>query len=237
MSVKAQKQASRNRRKELPFRRQNTRKSAPQQYQLATFSTDLGWAALLATQDVVVQLVCGRASMAAALADLDMSLVESATPRHSWQALIKRLQDFARGRVVDFADVPLDTAGLTPFQQTILRECRQIPYGETVSYGELAARIGSPRAARAVGTTMARCRQGILVPCHRVISSTGAPGGFGGPEGVRLKLKMLELERTALARSAKSTVRAQTQNAPARKTPAGRTQPKIGASRKGLRSR
>jgi len=203
MSVKAQKQATLRQRGESPNHRRKPRKSAREQFQLAVFPTDLGWGALLATKDEVVQLVLGRTSAAAALADVDTSQVDDATPRHAWQKLIKRLQDFARGRIVDFSDVPLSVAGLTPFQQAILRECRKVPYGSTISYGELAVRAGSPRAARAVGSTMAACRQGIIVPCHRVISASGAPGGFGGPAGVKFKRQLLQLEQQTLARAPK----------------------------------
>lgn len=199
MSVKAQKQASRPHRKP-PAKRSRIQRNLPRgEYQLAIFPTELGWSALLATKDLVVQLVVGRASAAAALSELDTSLVEDATPRHSWKKLIARLQDFARGKKVDFSDVPLDITGLTPFQRAIIRECRKIPYGETVSYGELALRAGSPRAARSVGSTMAGCRQGIIVPCHRVVSASGGLGGYGGPTGIKLKRHLLELEQRGIA--------------------------------------
>src|SRR5690606_6375853 len=102
----------------------------------------------------------------------------------------------------------LYTAGLTPFQQAIIRECRKIPYGHTLSYGELAARAGSPGAARSVGSTMAGCRQGLIVPCHRVISASGAPGGFGGPVGTKFKRQLLELEQRALSGKAKPRAKA-----------------------------
>lgn len=203
MSVKAQKPATRPERGESPNHRRKPRNFTREQFQLAVFPTDLGWGALLATKREVVQLVLGRVSAAAALADVNTSLIEDATPRHTWQRLIKRLQDFAGGRIVDFSDVPLALADLTPFQQAIVRECRKIPYGKTISYGELADRAGSPRAARAVGSTMSACRQAIIIPCHRVISASGAPGGFGGPAGVKFKRQLLELEQQALTCAAK----------------------------------
>jgi O-6-methylguanine DNA methyltransferase len=209
MSVKAQKQATRQRRTKLPNRRRNEGETSPEQYQLAAFPTELGWGALLATQDAIVQLVVGRDSAAAALHELDTSLVEEATPRHSWQKLIKRMQDYARGRKVDFRDVPIDTTGLTPFQRAIICECRKIPYGQTMSYGELAVRAGSPRAARAVGSTMASCRQGVIVPCHRVIRASGAAGGFGGPTGEQFKQRLLALEQVSSNRNRGRQVRAQ----------------------------
>jgi O-6-methylguanine DNA methyltransferase len=198
MSVKAQKQATRPLRQRPANHRRKQLATSRERYQLAAFPTELGWCALLATQDLVVQLVIGRASAAAALSDVDTSLVENATPRHTWKKLILRLQQYARGQIVDFTDVPLDISGLTPFQQAIYRECRKIPYGQTLSYGELAKLAGSPRAARAVGSTMAGCRQGIVVPCHRVVTSSGALGGYGGPTGVRFKRQLLELEAQAL---------------------------------------
>jgi methylated-DNA-[protein]-cysteine S-methyltransferase len=88
------------------------------------------------------------------------------------------------------------TAG-TPFQQRVWAELRQIPYGETVSYGELANRIGRPSAARAVGMANGRNPIGIIVPCHRVVGSTGDLTGYGG--GLQRKEFLLAFERKVLA--------------------------------------
>ena len=94
--------------------------------------------------------------------------------------------------VVDREDVPLAPAG-TPFQLTVWRALRDIPYGETIDYGELARRIGKPTASRAVGAANGRNPISIVVPCHRVIGSTGTLTGYGG--GVERKQALLDLEQ------------------------------------------
>ena len=82
----------------------------------------------------------------------------------------------------------------TPFQLSVLIALQEVPYGETISYGELARRIGKPKAYRAVGAANARNPLPIVIPCHRVIGSNGSLVGFGG--GLDIKQKLLDLERT-----------------------------------------
>ena len=78
----------------------------------------------------------------------------------------------------------------------VIKNCRRIGWGETLTYGQLAEAAGSPRAARAVGTVMSGNRFPIIVPCHRVVSSTGNRfGGFTAPGGVPMKKRMLKLEQ------------------------------------------
>ena len=81
----------------------------------------------------------------------------------------------------------------TPFQRRVWQAVARIPYGKTITYGELAGRIGHPQAARAVGAAVGRNPVPIVVPCHRVIGSTGALTGFGG--GLRVKAALLALEQ------------------------------------------
>ncbi len=168
-------------------------------FEIAAFPSDLGWMALMASARKVMKVVLAHPSAAAAMAALDVSFVQQASGVDSWQWLVERLQDFAAGRPVDFCDVPIDMDHLAPFQRQVVRHCRAIPYGSTRSYGELAARAGSPRAARAVGSTMAQNRFGLIVPCHRVINSNGSPGSYGGPNGVQTKRRLLALEQCGLA--------------------------------------
>jgi len=87
--------------------------------------------------------------------------------------------------------VPLVLPG-TPFQQRVWAELLRIPHGQTISYGELATRLGQPTAARAVAGANSRNRVGILVPCHRVIGMGGGLGGYGG--GLPRKQGLLQLE-------------------------------------------
>lgn len=92
-------------------------------------------------------------------------------------------------------DLPLRPQG-TPFQKQVWAELRKIPYGDTISYGELARRIGNPKASRAVGLANGSNPIPIVVPCHRVIGSNGKLTGYGG--GLHIKEKLLALERRQL---------------------------------------
>lgn len=106
--------------------------------------------------------------------------------------LADRFAAYFAGHPSDFRDVELDLDGSTPFQRALGGALRSIPYGETVTYGELAALAGSPNAARAAGTFCAGNRFPLVVPCHRVVAADGI-GGFGSL-GVAYKRRLLELE-------------------------------------------
>jgi methylated-DNA-[protein]-cysteine S-methyltransferase len=108
--------------------------------------------------------------------------------------LVQRLSAYAEGRADTFLDVSLDLSHLTDFQREVVTLCRHIGYGKTLSYAELAARAGSPRAARAVGNVMRTNRFPLLVPCHRVVGSAGALGGYSAPDGLRMKERLLRME-------------------------------------------
>ena len=109
--------------------------------------------------------------------------------------LPERLRRYTRGEPVAFPDA-LDIAAATPFQRAVWQATREIPYGQTRSYGWLAAKAGKPRAARAAGQATAANPWPIIVPCHRVISSDGRLGGYGG--GLDMKERLLRLEGAAL---------------------------------------
>lgn len=129
-------------------------------------------------------------------------LVHSEAPRASNSLLLgsdrlaERLRGYFAGARVDFRDVPLDVDDLTPFQRAVCAALRSVPYGETVTYGELAALAGYPNAQRAAGTFCARNRFSIVVPCHRVVAASGL--GSYGSLGVAYKRRLLELEGAAL---------------------------------------
>jgi methylated-DNA-[protein]-cysteine S-methyltransferase len=103
---------------------------------------------------------------------------------------VTQLREYFAGRRTDF-DLPLAVEG-TPFQRTVWRALQEIPYGETISYGELARRVGNPKASRAAGSANGRNRIPIVIPCHRVIAAGGKLGGFGG--GLPVKQALLALE-------------------------------------------
>lgn len=103
--------------------------------------------------------------------------------------LVTRVNEaLAEGRT----DVPVDLSSRSPFHQEVLRATTRIPHGEVRTYGELASIVGRPRAARAVGTAMARNPVPLLVPCHRVVPSSGGVGKYG--YGSDLKAKLLASE-------------------------------------------
>jgi methylated-DNA-[protein]-cysteine S-methyltransferase len=110
--------------------------------------------------------------------------------------VVARLAAYFGGEQVDFADVRLEQDGWTPFQRAVAAALRSVPYGDVVTYGELAALAGHPNAHRAVGSFCARNRFPIVVPCHRVVSATGV-GPFGAL-GVGYKRRLLNLEHVAL---------------------------------------
>jgi methylated-DNA-[protein]-cysteine S-methyltransferase len=102
----------------------------------------------------------------------------------------RQLSEYFDGERAAF-DVPLVISG-TPFQRRVWQALRQIPYGETTTYGELARRVGRPSASRAVGLANGRNPIAVIVPCHRVIGSDGSLTGYGG--GLERKRLLLELE-------------------------------------------
>jgi methylated-DNA-[protein]-cysteine S-methyltransferase len=110
--------------------------------------------------------------------------------------LLRRIHMHLRGERTSFADVPLDLSWCTPFQVELARALQTVPWGEVVTYGELAALAGRPGAARAAGSFCARNQFWLFLPCHRVVSSTGI-GGYG-ETGVGFKRKLLALEDVAL---------------------------------------
>lgn len=112
------------------------------------------------------------------------------------------MHDYFAGRRTEF-DLPLAPEG-TPFQRAVWRQLQDIPYGETISYGELARRVGNPKASRAVGSANGANQIPIVIPCHRVIAAGGKLGGFGG--GLRVKQALLELETRTLAGSLASSL-------------------------------
>lgn len=102
------------------------------------------------------------------------------------------------GDEVDLRDVPLDMTGVPDFQQEVYAVARALPRGVTMTYGEIAARVGAPGAAQAVGQAMGHNPFPIVVPCHRVVAAGGANGGFSAPGGVDTKLRLLAIEGATL---------------------------------------
>ena len=107
----------------------------------------------------------------------------------------RELDEYFEGRRRTF-ELPIDLASIATFNRRVLGELSRVPYGDVVTYGELAARAERPRAARAVGTVMNRNPLPIVLPCHRVIGANGKLVGYGG--GLERKEALLRLEGTLL---------------------------------------
>lgn len=160
---------------------------------VSVFKTDLGWIAIAGRGRKLARLTFGHASPKAAIAALDTEQTEF--EMHDWNpALVKQLIRFAAGKKVHFDRIELDLDAETPFVRKVIDRCRAIPYGERMTYGQLAAAVGAPRAARAVGNAMRTNRTPLVVPCHRVVAAGAKLGGYSGAAGVRTKLRLLEAE-------------------------------------------
>jgi len=109
---------------------------------------------------------------------------------------VHTVQRYFAGERTSFGAFDVDLEGLTPFQRAISDALRDVPYGEVVSYGELARDAGYPNAQRAAGTFCAHNRYPLVLPCHRVVASNGI--GSYGSLGVDYKRRLLELEGVAL---------------------------------------
>ncbi len=158
--------------------------------------SELGWIALATSGNKLIQLSFGRRSPQAAMQSLTIGDGDrrDGEPDDFTTQLAQRLQAYVSGTRDDFRDVALDLSALTGFQRRVVHHCRRIPYGRTLSYGQLAAKVGSPHAARAVGNVMASNRYALIVPCHRVVGAGGALGGYSAPDGLQLKRRLLEME-------------------------------------------
>ena len=112
---------------------------------------------------------------------------------------IARLQLYFAGEKVDLSDAPLDLEDKPEFLRRLYQEMLKLGWGETVTYGGLAERVGMPLgAAQSVGQAMGKNPVPIIIPCHRVLASGNTMGGFSAPGGTQTKLKLLELEGVRL---------------------------------------
>jgi methylated-DNA-[protein]-cysteine S-methyltransferase len=117
-----------------------------------------------------------------------------AVPPPPVAAVIDAVTALLAGRDPDLGSVPLDWTGIGAFERAVYEATRAIPRGRTRTYGEIAAAVGDPGAARAVGQALGRNPFPVVVPCHRVLAADGRPGGFSAPGGVATKLRMLAIE-------------------------------------------
>ena len=156
--------------------------------------TAFGWVGIVASTRGIRSLTSPQTSPSEALACLEPGEGDTVQgPGLEAHSDVQRLLErYFLGEKVDFPDA-LDLAG-TPFQREVWGAVCTIPYGETRSYTWVAHQIGRPGTARAVGQAMRANPVCIIVPCHRVIGAGGDLCGYGGPQGTRLKQRLLEME-------------------------------------------
>lgn len=156
----------------------------------AVLHTPLGPMEACATDEGICRLEFADSEASGGLADRGSVADPPGEATHHLSALKTQVGEYFAGRRHDF-DLPLVLAG-TGFQERVWRELVRIPFGETISYEELARRAGSPGASRAAGQANGRNPIAIVVPCHRVVRASGEAGGYaGGPDR---KLRLLDLE-------------------------------------------
>ncbi|MGI2336170.1 MAG: methylated-DNA--[protein]-cysteine S-methyltransferase [Dehalogenimonas sp.] len=153
--------------------------------------TPAGWTGLEITEKGIKRLTLPAKNRQSALAALGIE-EKDITHEAGGAGLADRLKHFFLGEPVVFKE-GLDLTAATEFQQQVYKAACSIPYGETISYGELANQLGKPGAARAVGRALGANPLPILIPCHRVVGSDGSLTGFTG--GLETKQKLLELEK------------------------------------------
>jgi len=115
-------------------------------------------------------------------------------PTPAIAAAMARIEAVLAGAEDNFGDLVLDWRRVSAFERAVYLEARAIPRGETITYGTLAARLGDPTRAQAVGQALGRNPWPIVVPCHRITAADGGMGGFSAPGGRATKLKLLEIE-------------------------------------------
>lgn len=161
----------------------------------AIFETALGWFGLAWSRTGIVSCRLPGEERGALEQRLRASLGEPCE-RGRLPAVETMIHAYAEGERVDFTAVAVDLSAIDdPFRLAIYGVIRNLPYGETLTYGELAACAGFPGEAREVGRAMGSNPVPLIIPCHRVVAAGGKSGGFSAPGGAASKLRMLALER------------------------------------------
>jgi methylated-DNA-[protein]-cysteine S-methyltransferase len=162
------------------------------------FHSPIGVCSLVWRSDdnVVVGLRLPEASPAATRARIERRWpgAEEHVAPTAIRAIIDRVLDLLGGKLVDLADVPLDFGDSPEFHQRAYAIARTIPPGRTMTYGEIAKRLGAPHESREVGQAMGKNPIAIIMPCHRVLGADGKMGGFSANGGVATKRRILEIE-------------------------------------------
>jgi len=159
--------------------------------------TSWGWVGILSSVYGIRRLTLPRETRGLALSELG-DLSNKKLDQDSFSNLEKKLQAYFSGEIVIFNEVT-DLAEYPLFTKSVWHNTRQIGYGQSASYRDIAIKMGSPKSFRAVGQALKRNPVPIIIPCHRIIGNNGSIGGFNG--GTTLKEDLLKLEKDALVKA------------------------------------
>ncbi|MBX3561840.1 MAG: methylated-DNA--[protein]-cysteine S-methyltransferase [Sphingomonas sp.] len=162
----------------------------------ALFDTPLGACGIAWAPDGLIGTLLSERDPAATRARLSRCFegLAEAEPTDAVRAAMRDIAAHLGGARVDYVDVTLDFGRVGAWEAAVYRAARAIPFGETRTYGALAAVLDEPGAAQAVGQALGRNPWPIIVPCHRIIAADGRTGGFSAPGGAATKLRLLEIE-------------------------------------------
>lgn len=163
---------------------------------MTLFETAIGRCGIAFSDTAILAVTFPEPTPAATLARLRRILgdaPQAPPPAHAENA-IAAITRLLAGEPEDLAGIPLDLGEIADFDRRVLERAREVGPGETITYGELARRIGSPSEAREVGAALGRNRFPIIVPCHRVVAANGKLGGFSARGGTKTKQRLLEIE-------------------------------------------
>jgi methylated-DNA-[protein]-cysteine S-methyltransferase len=160
-----------------------------------TFNTDMGWVGILGSERGLRRATLPQRSAQAVCQLLGSGINYATWAPHSFDDLVQRLNIYFRGDRTTFTD-ELDLSEATAFQREVWGITRLIPFGETRSYAWMAEQINKPMAAQAVGQALARNPLPIIIPCHRVLTNKGGPGGYNS--GLEWKSYLLNMEAATM---------------------------------------
>jgi methylated-DNA-[protein]-cysteine S-methyltransferase len=163
------------------------------------FDTPIGMCSLVWKDETVIGLRLPESSADATRARIKRRWpdAEEQTAPPAMKAIIDRVLALLAGKSVDLSDIPLDFGGAPEFHRRAYEIARAIPAGQTMTYGEIAKRLGMPHESREVGQAMGKNPIAIIMPCHRVLGADGKMGGFSANGGIATKRRILEIEGAA----------------------------------------
>jgi methylated-DNA-[protein]-cysteine S-methyltransferase len=166
-------------------------------FSFALFSTPIGACAIVWGRRGIVALNLPQASETATRTRVFRHYPEAAEnmPPPGIDLAVRDIRRLLSGEPADLSRITVDMSGVPEFNRRVYDIAREVPPGETMTYGEIARKLGEPGAARAVGQALGANPFAIIVPCHRVLASGGKTGGFSARGGVDTKLRILLIER------------------------------------------